>query len=579
MRFGPPAQVLFSWLLCTLPPKLKNLCYRHRARALEEAQQLLTDYLHSTRALPYAHADYIASHAPFALSALVAQVPFPPDAAPADLEPFLRRFLSFRPINEFDFFFESIGLPPSSFRSAAYSRSIFLSDDAPLLAAVSALVHFGFPWTKLGLLYREQLSIFSSDADHLVDRLRALEGRGFHRVCVIGICLAFPSVLCADADPGGEIDLLLQDLRNVFIDFGLAGCVPEDNVDVFLQVSRKIRVFYDLGSRMGTMGDLMGRNSRIFLELDEAAIAQKLNFFIRLGMETEKVGPFILKCTEVLDYDLENPSIAMPEYLKCLGLDEEEVNLLSRKYGYVMGKNMLGNLPWIMRAMNLHKWFMSRILDGHYHYLSSSFVSATSHDKTLESAFLQGLERVKSLKKEQYLDTKLEFLLSIGFGENKFTIKSLSVINGTKDQLQERFNCLLELGIEYSKLCKMISATPKILNQSKEMLHDKVNFLCNDLGCSLAYLDSFPAFLCFDLENRTKPRYKMLNWLKEHGLLKKPFAPATVLANSERRFMVNLYNVHPAAPKQWLECFSSRCNSDGNERILFLPRPEPKDNA
>ncbi|THU69053.1 hypothetical protein C4D60_Mb08t10310 [Musa balbisiana] len=298
------AQLLFSRLLCTLPPKLKNVCYRHRSRALVEAQRVLTDYLD-------------ASHSPFALSAFVAQVPLPPDPAVDDLRCALTRFLPYHPVDEFEFFFESIGLPASS------SRSIFLSDDAPLLAAVSTLIHFGFPWTKLGLLYREKSFIFSSVPSCLVARLRDLEARGFHRVCVIGICLAFPTALTVDAEPGGEIDRLLQDLRTVFVDFSLAESVPEDNVDVFLQICRRIRVFYGLGSSRGTMGELMGMNRRILLELDEEAIAQKLKFFMKLGMEEEKVGPFILGCPDILDFDLENPIIAMPEYLKRVGLAKE----------------------------------------------------------------------------------------------------------------------------------------------------------------------------------------------------------------------------------------------------------------
>ncbi|CAL9037992.1 unnamed protein product, partial [Musa banksii] len=187
----------------------------------------LTDYLHGTRALPFFHFDYIASHSPFALSAFVAQVPLPPDAAVDYLRCTLTRFLPYHPVNEFEFFFESIGLPASSCAAASSSRSIFLSDDAPLLAAA----------------------------------------RGFHRVCVIGICLAFPTAMTVDAEPGGEIDRLLQDLRTVFVDFSLAESVPEDNVDVFLQICRRIR----------------------------------------------KVGPFILGCPDILDFDLENPIIAMPE--------------------------------------------------------------------------------------------------------------------------------------------------------------------------------------------------------------------------------------------------------------------------
>lgn len=120
--------------------------------------------------------------------------------------------------------------------------------------------------------------------------------------------------------------------------------------------------------------------------------------------------------------------------------------LLSQRYPYVLGKNKLGNLPGIMRAMNLHKWFLIRIFDGNHHYLSSSWVSAASPDTELESEFLQGLERVKCGRKEQYVDNKLEFLLGIGLGQNKATVRCLLLIYSTSDQLQERFDCLLEMG-------------------------------------------------------------------------------------------------------------------------------------
>ncbi|RRT44234.1 hypothetical protein B296_00040166 [Ensete ventricosum] len=334
MRLGSPAG-----LLSRSPPKLKNLRYRHR-----------------TRGLPFSHAEFIAFNSPFTLDDLVSQLRFTPAAVAADVKVAFRRFLTYRPINEFEFFFESIGLPPSSSPAAASYRDIFPSDEARLLASVSALVHFGFPWTKLGLLYREEPSVFSSE--------------------------------------------------------------PR-----------------------------LPRNWGIFVIVDEAVIAENLKYLTKLGMEEQKVGPFILGCPDLLGFDLENPSVAMPEYLNRGGLDKNEVTSLSQRYPYVMGKNKLGNLPGMMRAMDLHSWFISRIWDGNYHYLSSSFVSAAPHDTAIESGFLQGLDRVKRLK-EQFVDNKLEFLLGIGFGENKITVRTFSLINSTKDQLQEHFDHLLEMGIE-----------------------------------------------------------------------------------------------------------------------------------
>lgn len=142
------------------------------------------------------------------------------------------------------------------------------------------------------------------------------------------------------------------------------------------------------------------------------------------------------------------------------------------------------------------------------------------------------------------------------------TTKVIPALNSTKELLLERFNYLLKRGVEYRILCRILRLFPKVLNQSEGMLNEKLNYLTEELGYSLEYLGCFPAFLCFDLENRVKPRYTMLWWLQEHGLLRKKLAPATVLANSEKRFISTLYLVHPAVPKLWLECFSSRIHMD-----------------
>lgn len=327
------------------------------------------------------------------------------------------------------------------------------------------------------------------------------------------------------------------------------------------------------------MGEIMGRNKKVFLQADEGLIERRLKYFLNLGMGKAEVGRFFLANAELLlELDLDSPRFAMPEYLLQAGMGEGDAAALVKKCPYAMGVNMLGNLPGTLRAMDAHGWFLERVVgDGGLRFLSVEFVSSSlsSAGDEAEDEYSAGVERLRAVRKQKhyYLDPKLEFLLGIGFGKNKITSRAAGLINSTKDQLQERFDCLLEMGIEYPMLCRMINASPKLLNNCPESLHEKVNYLCNELGYPLEYLNKFPSFLCFDLENRTKPRYRIINWLKENGLLQKPFAPATVLANSEKRFITQLFSVHPAAPKQWLECFSSRYDSNGCQRNLFPHRP------
>ena len=525
----------------TLKP-LKNVPSRHRAATLSQARSVLTEYLHVTRSLQFCHAENIAANSPSSLSSLLSRFTFPDE--PSQLHAALRRFLSFRPVNEFDFFFESIGL-----HRACSPRGIFLSDDSTLVAAVTALVQFGFPWTKLGILYSERDSIFTKSAEEIGLLLSRYEKLGFVRVAVIGICLAFPNVLASD---GEAVSLIFEDLRILISDFRPEGSA-EENVEIYFRLCRRIKVFYSAGCEIGAVGEILAASRNILFKVEEEDIKNRINFFSRLGMSGKEAGTFLLRNPEVFPLDLENPSVRMPDYLKQIGLCED-LDSLSVRFPYAMGKNRLSNLPAILKSMGLCEIFVKKIRNGHHYFLNPDPVPTVPEDND----FQEELSKARLAAKSKLVTDKLEFLLEIGFGENKITLKTLRNINSSKNQLMERFHCLLQSGLDYSMACRMLCASPKLINQNAEMLKVKIDHLRNNLGCSIQYLDNFPAYLCFDLENRVKPRYRILNWLKEAGLLKKTYSPATVLATSEKKFVVCLHEIHPAAPKQWLEVFSRK---------------------
>jgi hypothetical protein len=153
-------------------PKLRNLpSYRIRHAAVPAARAAVSEYLHSTRGLPASHADSIAAHSP---RSILAALPTVPSSIPTvDLQDHFRRHLAFNPLNELSFFLESIGAPPHA--AVPLSDLTFLCDHPNLLVAVVALVHFGFPWSRLGVFYP---TVFLSVAPDLISaRLHALEAR------------------------------------------------------------------------------------------------------------------------------------------------------------------------------------------------------------------------------------------------------------------------------------------------------------------------------------------------------------------------------------------------------------------
>lgn len=538
-------------------PKLRNLPYRLRRAAVPAARTAVSDYLISTRYLPSSHADSIAGLAPRSLLDFLAGIPAVPTTLPSsDLPSLLRRHLSYHPLNELPFFLESIGLPPS-----VDSDLMFLNDHPSLLQAVAVLAHFGFPWSRLGLLFPNVL--LQVPPDLISARLVALEEclRPLLRAAIIAACLAFPSLIENDLSSSAP---LVDDLRRAY-----GGLDPDlgasNDIDMFLRVCRRMQMFYDAGVKIGSIGGLVGCNQRVFLDLKEELIGHKLKFFKSLGFAGEEAGRFLLSNPGVFDIDFDHVVISVPEYLRRVGLVQDEVDAAVKLHPFVVGRNRLKNLPGVVRAMGLSHRFLEKISGGgeSLRYLSPDFLAEdASYDLEVERAFLDRMVKVKAEKNVQLVDAKLEFLKSIGYGENKIATHVIPVLHSTQEMLQERFDYLLERGVEYTMLCRIVSVFPKVLNQGKEMLNEKLNYMTLELGYSLEYLDCFPALLCFDLENRVKPRYAMLRWLQEYGLLKRPLAPATVLANSEKKFISNLYNVHPAVPKLWLECFSSRIHME-----------------
>ena len=107
----------------------------------------------------------------------------------------MQKFLCCHPINEFEFFYESIGIDYSEVRDFLPKNKFFLYKDRSILNAAYALATFGFPWNTLGTLYKEESLIFSRDPDELKSRLCGFKKYGFNNTLVIGICLAFPHVL------------------------------------------------------------------------------------------------------------------------------------------------------------------------------------------------------------------------------------------------------------------------------------------------------------------------------------------------------------------------------------------------
>jgi hypothetical protein len=168
-----------------------------------------------------------------------------------ELPALLRRHLNFHPLNELPFVLESIGGPPRR-PPASTPCSSPTTPPCSAVGAVAALAHFGFPWSRLGLLFPGVLLDVTPDL--ISSHLSVLEAR-LHRLpraAIIAACLTFPWLL-----EGGlsDYDLLIKDIATTFRGLGPGPDLGSSNdIDAFSGVCRRTRMFYDAGAEIGSMG-------------------------------------------------------------------------------------------------------------------------------------------------------------------------------------------------------------------------------------------------------------------------------------------------------------------------------------
>ncbi|GMN56371.1 hypothetical protein TIFTF001_025495 [Ficus carica] len=542
---------------------INNIHPVHKPRALTQAQKALTNYLHSTRGLPFIFADQIASNSLFSLSNLIRKIHF----SALTFSDAFQTLLRYHPINEFEFFLESIGINHDEVPFFLPKNKFFFSEDWNVLDASLALIQYGFPWNRLGVLYKEEVSIFSLSANELTERFRVFKQYfGIDNLRVVGICLAFPYLLSAGSELSGRIEEIFEDLERVFENFEMGSSCVEGNVDAWYEFCSKVRVFYELGCEKGMVGELMCRRKELLFPCPKEVLVRKAEYICKFGVGKDAVGLLLLESPEILNLNLETPVISVLGLLEHFGLDKKELQSVGEKYPHVLGRNEMANLPHVMKALSLHEWCFNKIRRSNGQLLATYAISCSDED--VDKEFVNVLKRIECSRWATHAMGKVDFLKGIGFGENALTVKVLKYLHGTSNELHERFDCFLRLGIEHSKVCLMIKMEPHILGISPELLEQKVKFLCQEIGSSIQYLEGFPGYLSFDLDTRIKRRYRFYVWLRETGLTTKKYSIASMLSATEKNFLSRLLKIHPAAAKLYLE--STGVTEDPILRSLFI---------
>ncbi|KAF7076914.1 hypothetical protein CFC21_081515 [Triticum aestivum] len=114
-----------------------------------------------------------------------------------------------------------------------------------------------------------------------------------------------------------------------------------------------------------------------------------------------------------------------------------------------------------------------------------------------------------------------------------------------------------------------VSKAPLILTRSKESLQRRSEFLISKVGLEPAYIACHPAMLTYSLEGRLRPRYYVVKFLKESGLLDHDRGYFGAVTISEKVFVEKFICPHKDAAPHLAEDYATACRGEVPARFSF----------
>ncbi|GMN60295.1 hypothetical protein TIFTF001_029391 [Ficus carica] len=498
------------------------------------AQEALFDYLHCTRNFNFTDAEHISKNCPTFVQNLLSEIDTERDIAQE-----LTRYFRYHPINEFEPFFESLGLKTSELPLILPRHLMFLSDNSSMLENFHVLCDYGIPRSKIGRMYREAKEIFGYDYGVLHLKLQAYEKLGLSRPTVIKLVSSCPLLLVGDVN--SEFVEVLQRLQELGIENDwIGGYITGRKTYSWKRMIDTLDFLRKVGYREEQIGTLFKTNPTLLLEDSGTRVYVMFGRLLKLGLSVNVVCFLFNQNPKVLSSKCLKNLLQAVDFLFDIGMPVEDIAEIVSKHMVSLGSSSLKGPRTVCKELKVQRDRLCQIIKADplkVFRLASKLENRSS-------------EQVPCPSPGKHLE-KASFLVRLGYVENSDEMaKALKTFRGRGDQLQERFDCLVRAGLDCNVVADIIRHAPMVLNQSKDVIEKKIDYLTNCLGYPLESVTAFPTYLCYDME-RINLRFSMYSWLRERGAAKPMLKLSTLLACSESRFVKYFVVVHPEGPAMW----------------------------
>ncbi|XP_031286975.1 transcription termination factor MTEF18, mitochondrial-like [Pistacia vera] len=510
-----------------------NYVVKLSSAAWKAAQAALLEYLHLTRNLQFLEAENMSKNSPYFVEKLLKWV-----EQELDLKEIISRFLRYHPINEFEPFFESMGLKPSEYSPFLPRNLMFLSDDNLLLENYYVLCNYGVERKKIGKMYKEARDIFQYDCGVLSTKLQSYEKLGLSQSIIGKVIVCSPYILIGDVNR--EFVKVLETLNSIGVKFSLIEeQLMEQNSYNWSKMLRLLSLFSEMGLSEEQLGTLIWQHPGLLLEGSGDGARTLIGLLLKFGSTLDEVRLMFLQFPQIpVGRFFTNLKECFMFFLE-IDMQMDEIGKIFRSHSMLLGTCTLKRPNSILCMLNVGKKRLCEYIQENPNNL----------ENLVRGSKVERLPR--SRDRERSLMVKTKFLEDVGLIQNPNEAeRAVKPFRGRGEELQERFDCIVNAGLDRKDVSEMIRVSPQIINQKKNVIEAKMDFLVHDMGYPISSLLQFPSYLNYTMQ-RIKLRLSMYNLLTEQGKAEPMLALSTLIACSNNTFMKRYVHKHPKGPQVW----------------------------
>ncbi|XP_058748275.1 transcription termination factor MTEF18, mitochondrial-like [Vicia villosa] len=503
-----------------------------------EAQHALQEYLYNTQCYTFIDAEFIAKNSPHFIHQLISRVRVYNRHYAFDFPRALRRYLMYHPINEFEPFLESIGIHPRELNLLLPKDLFFLRDDSLLVDNFHVLFIHGVPRNRMWKIYREAREVFGYGSGVLSKKFESYENLGLSKSSVAKLFVCCPLLLVGDeVDP--QFVVVLDWLKRIGIDIGwFVNCMWPSRTYRWKAIIDSIEFFRQGGCSEKPMYDLFKADPKLLLEGLGKRMYLVIGRLVKLGLDVNEICFCFREHPDILSSRRMKNLMSVIAFMYNIRMEQEETTRVLYNYMHILSKHSIKGHTTMSKELGVGKGDLREMIQ----------------DDPLEFFSLAVKLKQKKDKNEFYYDLhlgKTSFLRKLGYNDNSEEMEiAMKMFEGKGDKLQERFDCLVEAGLEYDTVVGMVKRVPGILSIRKTVMQKKIDFLKNTLGYPIEFLARYSRYFFHNLD-KIFARFAMYKWLKKRNVINRELYLSTIITPSEKQFLELFVNTHPEGPTAW----------------------------